>query len=429
MYFFNARFKFKVPPITPPILGSIVAASAISPVDLQKRQFEAHTHLRRHLLDPQLYMASIDPALDPKTVARLAAYPWFHGQGVPKYDSGRYSNRKDWKKKHEPALVDKWTRTIPTDPATIRAAARSAVEFQLKIGCEVIVLAGPLTTMVDQTLQAELAWIDAGLESCEQLNVKCPVFATIAVSEDVLQAPALKNPIVHSLSNQVAARNQLAGAYFVLEQLDPNGYFCTSKDALMSLLILVDDLYRGARKNVIVNYVGTFGLVAKAVGAEIWSSGYYLTQRRFSRKRTDGRARPRYHSMQLAGDIGLEKDLDSIQQATLADKFMTPSNADAVLRAALKKGKTTANVPEWEYSQSNIGAAQEHYLEVASDAGTKLEKMAPAERQKWVHDWLRNAVYLVSVLKQKGLVTAATDTSHQKVWLDVFEEWSRYARQ
>ncbi len=89
--------------------------------------------------------------------------------------------------------------------------------------------------MVDQTLQSELAWIEAGLEACEQLKVKLPVYATIAVSEDVLQAPALKNPIIHSLSNQVATRAELAGAYVVLEQSDPGSYFWSSKDALMSL--------------------------------------------------------------------------------------------------------------------------------------------------------------------------------------------------
>lgn len=197
----------------------------------------------------------------------------------------------------------------------------------------------------------------------------------------------------------------------------------------MSLLILVDDLQRGANKKVIVNYVGTFGLVAKAVGAEIWSSGYYLSQRRFSRKGKMGIARPRYHSLALAGDIGLKEDLASIQQAGMADKFMTPTTADAVLRTALKRGRTPSDVPEWRHSPNNCGAAQRHYLEIASDTGAKLEAMSRADRRKWVHEWLRNAVHLVSVLKQKKLVSLATEIDHQKVWLDVFEEWRSYAKQ
>ncbi len=36
------------------------------------------------------------------TVAKLAAYPWFHGHGVPKYDSDEYSNPKEWKKSMSP---------------------------------------------------------------------------------------------------------------------------------------------------------------------------------------------------------------------------------------------------------------------------------------------------------------------------------------
>jgi hypothetical protein len=262
-------------------------------------------------------------------------------------------------------LVSKWTREAPTGSAAVRKAARAAVEFQLKIDCEAILLAAPLTTIADQTLQGELGWIEAGLEACAELKVDRPIFATIALSEAVLQLPALKNALIHSFSNTVATRSELSGAYIVLEQSDPGAYFWTGKDPLMSLLVLVDDLHRGAKKRVVVNYVGTFGFVAKAVGAEIWSSGYYLMQRRFSLKGQSGRAHPRYHSLALAGDIGLSKDLPSLQRAGLAEKLMTPTDADAVLRAALKKGKTPEDVAEWRYAQSNCAAAQKHYLEIA----------------------------------------------------------------
>ena len=374
-------------------------------------------------------MASVDPAIDSVTVERLAAYPWFHGQDVPKYDSDEYDTRKAWKKKHGPGLISKWTRTTATDPKEIRKAARAAVELQLKIGCDGILLAGPLTTTVDQSLQHELAWIEAGIEACTEFMVKCPIYATVAVTEAVLQVPALKNQLIHSLSNQIATRSELTGAYIVLEQYDQGSYFWTAKDALMSLLILVDDLYRGANKKVIVNYVGTFGLVAKALGAEIWSSGYFLMQRRFSLRGKMGIAHPRYHSLSLAGDIGLKEDLARIQAAGLADKFLTPTQSDAVLRAALKKNKAAADVPEWRYSPNNCTAAQQHYLEVASETGTRIEKMPSAARRNWVHDWLKNAVHLVGELKQKKLVGMATDTGHQKVWLDVFEEWRDYAKQ
>lgn len=429
MFYFNVRFKFKAPVVEPSISGSIIAASAISPVDLQKRGFAKYSHLKKRFLDPQLYMSSIDPALDSDTVAKLSAYPWFHGRGIPKYDSGEYANRKEWKKKHEPKLVSKWTRTVTTDLEGVRNAARAAVEFQQRIGCEGIILAAPLTTMVDQSLQSEVAWLDAGLEACADLNVKGPLYATIALSEDILQVPALKNQIIHSLSNQVSARSELAGAYIILEQFNPGNYFWTSKDALMSLMVLVDDLHRGASKKVIVNYLGTFGLVAAAAGAQIWSSGYYLSQRRFSRQGVMGIARPRYHSLALAGDIGLKDDLARIHDAGLAKVLMTPSHADAVLRVALTRGKTPADVPEWRYSPNNCSAAQAHYLEVVSEAASKLEVMNPPDRREWVQKWLDGAVASARTLKEKNLNGPGTETDHQKVWQDVYKEWRDYAKQ
>jgi len=339
LYFFNARLRFKIRPTATTIPGSIIAASAISAVDLERRKFGDYGHFKKKLLDPQLYVATVDPALDPEIVARLAAYPWFHGEDVPKYKSGEHGTRTAWKKKHKGSLISKWTRTVPTTPDAIRKAAHAAVEFQLKLGCDGILLAVPLTTIADQTLQAELDWIEAGIQACADLKVQCPVYATVALSEAVLHVPALKNPLVHALSNYVASRAELAGAYIVLEQTEPSSYFWNSKDPLMALLVLVDDLVRGAGKKVIVNYVGTFGLVANAVGAEIWSTGYYLMQRRFSLKGMTGIARPRYHSLALAGDIGVKEDLARIRNAGLVDKLMTPTSADAVLRTALARGK------------------------------------------------------------------------------------------
>jgi hypothetical protein len=429
MYFFNARLRFSIGATNAVIPGSIIAASAISPVDLERRKFANYPHLKRKFLDPQLYMAAVDPALDSKTVEKLSAYPWFHEGVAPKYDSGEHGTRKAWKKEHKETFVSAWTRSVPTEPNDIKAAARAAVEYQQRIGCDGVLLPVPLTTIADQTLQSELEWIEAGIEACQQLHVSSPVYATVAPSEAVLHVPALRNPIIHSLSNYIAARSELAGAYVVLEQTDPSSYFWTSKDPLMALLILTDDLCRGAGKKVIINYVGTFGFVASAVGADIWSSGYYLNQRRFSLKGKMGRAHPRYHSLPLAGDIGLKEDLPRIHDEGLAERCLSPTNADAVLRTALQQNKTPADVPEWKYRANNCTSAQEHYLEIASDTAAKLEAMSLKERQKWVAGWLQYAVHLANVLKEKEIVGMATDTQHQKVWFDVFREWQDYAKQ
>lgn len=406
-----------------------MAASAISAVDINKRDFGSHPHLESRSLDPQLYMASIDPALDSETVAKLGAYHWFHGAGVPKYKSGVHGNRTNWKRTYKSTLVSMWTRQVPTDTANIRKAARAAVEFQLRTGWQDIILAAPLTTIDDQSLEPETRWIDAGLQACKDLAVSKPVLATIALSEAVLHVPPLRNPLVHSLSNIIATRTELSGAYIVLEQSDPENYFWNQKDPLASLLTIIDDLHRGAKKRAIVNYIGTFGLVAESVGAEAWASGYYLTQRRFSLRAKTGRAHPRYHSFALAGDIGLKNDLAAIYSSGLADKLMTPTVADAVLRKALKQDKTPDDVPEWRYAQSNCAAAQEHYLNIVSEYGEKITALPEKRRRDWITQWLETAVDLAETLNRKGLASQSTDTQHQKVWRDVFNGWRNYAKQ
>jgi hypothetical protein len=428
MYFFNSRWTFKTPSTKDPIAGGVIAASAISPVNLQKRKFDEFPYLRRRVLDPQLYMATIDPAIDQKTVANLAAYPWFHGGEVPKYKSDEYASRTQWKAAHGPKLVSKWTRMVPSGASTIRNAARAAVKFQLELGCHATILPGPLTAMDDQTLQSEVEWMDAGLKACLELRVERPVFATIAISEPLLHVRAFGNPLVHSLANHVTAREELAGAYIVFEQSANGMYFWNSKDPLMSLLVLVDDISRGAKKKVAVNYVGTFGIVTEALGAESWASGYYLVQRRLSLTAKIGRAHPRFYSLALAGDIGLRDDVDRVRGTRVGDELISATDASAVLRSALAKGKKVEQVPEWQYKQSNCSAAQQHYLELAARVGAELEKMSPRARLDWVTKWLEGAAGMAHFLKQKNLVSSS-DVNHQQVWLDVFNEWRSYAKQ
>jgi hypothetical protein len=68
-------------------------------------------------------------------------------------------------------------------------------------------------------------------------------------------------------------------------------------------------------------------------------------------------------------------------------------------------------------------------LEIVSEIGANLHAMPLKDRQKWVREWLTNAVQLVDRLERQELASMASDTSHQRVWLNVFKEWSNYAKQ
>jgi hypothetical protein len=217
-----------------------------------------------------------------------------------------------------------------------------------------------------------------------------------------------------------------------LEQSDPNSYVWKNHDPLLCVMILTDDLCRGAKKDVIINYCGSFGAVASAAGASSWASGYSQKQRRFSLVAKSGRSHPRYYSLALAGDIGVEHDLDRIhtQAHFLAAQLMTSTEAAAKLRGALFAGHSVEEIPEWEYTLGNTPAARKHYMEVVTSFGAKLEGLSRSERVKEIHRWLKEAQSLASQLAKIGFpATGPTDVVHQRVWLEVFEKWQRYAKQ
>jgi hypothetical protein len=195
----------------------------------------------------------------------------------------------------------------------------------------------------------------------------------------------------------------------------------------LSLLLLIDDLVRGAAKMAVVNYVGTFGAVASAAGASIWSSGYYRGQRRLKLadfEDQEGRAMPRYHSVKLAGDIGLQSDVQTAYDQ-FGDRILIDTKDGHSLIQALSS--RTYPPPEWQYSQSNIAAAGGHYTEIAYRLG-QIATQSPAARIETVQRWLEGAVLWSGNLQQIGIVSSGqTEITHQSVWLNAFQAWRSYA--
>jgi hypothetical protein len=431
MFYYNAKYKFALPGQSPSgIAGAIIAASAMPAGQLIRRDFRKYPYLQHRLFDPQVYLSCLDPHVAQGAVVNLASWPWFCPNVVPEYDSGTHASVKRWKELHADALLQSWGSCLPNDPRSIRAAAKAAVQAQLALGCEMVILPGPLTTIATQQFAAETEWIDAGLETCRALKVATPVLATVAISDAVLRGVSPpQNPLLHTITNQLSARADLAGAYIVLEQASETGYVCTSRDTLLSLLLLVDDLIRGAGKTVLINYVGTFGAVASAVGASVWSSGYYLSQRRLKLADFEdriARAMPRYHSLKLAGDVGLQNDLERVY-AQFGDRILTDTDDGLTLRQALVAGTYPQTAPEWEYTQSNITAAAGHYNEVAFKLG-QLATLSPERRIEAVQRWLEGAVLWSGNLQRIGIgQSSQTELNHQAVWLDAFQAWRSYA--
>ncbi len=429
MFYYNAKYKFALPGHPCGIAGGVVAASAMPAGQLLRRNFRTHAYLQHRLFDPQLYLSSLDPNTAGRSVLNLASWPWFCPGVVPDYDSNTHASVKRWKDLHGDALLRSWPNSVPSDPHPIADAARAAIRTQLDLGCEMVILPVPLTTIATQQFAIETAWIDAGIEACKALKVAIPVLATVAISDSLLRGvDPTQNPLLHTISNQLSARTELAGAYILPELASENGYVCTNRDTLLSLLLLADDLVRGAGKMALVNYVGTFGAVLSAVGTSVWASGYYRSQRRLKLADFEdqiARAMPRYHSVKLAGDIGLQVDIQHAY-AQYGDRILTATDDGLTLARALASGAYPP--PEWEYAQSNITAAAGHYNEVAYRLG-QLDTQNPETRIQTVRRWLEGAVLWVDNLQRIGITASAqTELTHQAVWLNAFEGWCSHAR-
>jgi hypothetical protein len=433
MFYLDTKYRFALPEGCSGIAGGIIAASAMPAPQLLRRDVRKYPNLQHRLFDPQLYLAGLDPNVARGPVTNLASFAWFGVEDVPGYDSGTHGTIAKWKAQNHEVLIRGWQGRAAAAPADIEAAARSAVEYQLNLGCEGIILAGPLTNIATQQYDAETQWIDAGLAACAELRVALPIYATVALSDTVVRGvDPTGHPLLHTITNQIASRPELAGAYILIEQTTEDGYVCTSRDTLMSLLLLIDDLVRGASRQVIVNYAGTFGAVAHAVGAAIWSSGYYRSQRRLKLADFDEQvalAKPRYFSFQSAGDIGLESDLLMLYNKGLGSRVLTQSTTGKILIEALKAGTFPASVPQWQYLTSNVDAAAAHYTEVLSSFGTILRSIPQEKKIDLVHRWLKNAAANAETLKQAGIAqkNSYTDVVHQRVWLEVFERWRESA--
>lgn len=430
MFYYNARWVFALPKGADAMIpGGIIAASSLPMHTLLRRGFARYPYLQHRFFDPQLYLAGLHADRSEKEVINLSSYGWFPTPGVPEYDSSIHGTQADWKMINSQALCSAWAGRAASHPEEIGNATRAAIELQVRMGFDAVILPSPLTRAVND-YEEETRWLDIGLAVCRELRVSLPIFATVAISDIVIRGnDPQQNPFLQLITDQVSAR-EINGVYIVVEQAATDGYCCHDEDTLLGVLTLVDDLVRGAGLRVVTNYIGSFGPVAHAAGAEVWSTGYYLGQRRLRlsamevEDEEERRAYPRYFSAALAGDIGLQRDMDRIIRAGLGPRLFANTNPARPLHQALSAGASVADVPAWQHRISNIQAAAAHYVEVMRMFSGILNTRSPSERVGAVHFWLRRAADLAETVRDAGVRSSRnTELTHQRAWLRSYERW------
>jgi hypothetical protein len=425
-FYAPARHQMAIPPGIKGITGGIIFPAGINQHTLSRRDLsKKYPHLKRRLLDPQFYLSSLSAFTCRKACVNLSSYPWCLTNGAKAYESSKQS-QSEWKAEANALIHRTWKSEIPKAISEINKVVAKCILFQEQLDCEAIILPCPLTIDFSSDIAVELAWLDVGLALAKQLAPNKPRLATIAISDSCLRSiDPWKNDLLTVIIDQITARTP-EGAYIVIEQTNESAHYCANPNTIASLLRLVYELKEGGLQRIVVGLVGMAGLLAIAAGADAWTVGYYQSAQRVRLSDFDdheGRAFPTYYTHKLAGEIHLENDLDKINEKGFLNRIEDVTPASKELIQALRSAKKVKNVPEWQYKQTNIAAANQHFLMVAARETQILAGKTKRECLQYAYDWLKSSEQLAVDLNSLGGFNPRTSLKHQASWLHSFESF------
>jgi hypothetical protein len=424
-FFASTRYQMKLD--VPGVDGALIFASGIARHELERRDFDKYDHTGRRLLDPQLYLSGLDVAKAGKTCTKLSSYGWFDGQAHT-YDSAS-EKQSEWRKSAAKRVKKSWTGSLPRNNATIEDRVRLCVDVQHSLGCEAIILPTPLIATPSNDFAVQLAWLDAGLELAARLAPGVPRIATVAISDTCVRGvDPWSSSFLDTLLDQISARG-VEGAYVVIEQASHDQIYESNINTLGTLVRLVRDFRAAGVARVVVPLAGVAGMLGVAVGAEVWSTGWYRSERRvrlpdFEESDEQKMSIPTYYSHPLAGDIHLKTDLDTINSGGLLKLVADETPASRGLLRALRAGQVVASVAEWEARRSNVTAAKEHFVSaLVRETGT-MRALPVAQRLDAAKRWLDNAIQVAVKVSALGDFHDRTALGHQRAWRNVLESAS-----
>jgi hypothetical protein len=404
--------------------GGLIFAAGLPLHSLERRKLAAHPHLRRHLLDPQVYLSGLNVARSADACTKLASYGWFDAKAAV-FDSAK-QKQSEWTESVRQDVSRTWSGRVPTEPAAIEDRLRICIEVQQRLGCEAIILPAPLATESTRDFSAELVWLDLGLELAARIAPGVPRIATVALSDVCVRGvDPWTSAFLDTVLDQVTARAP-EGAYLIIEQASHVDQYESHGNTLGALLRLVRDCRAGGVQRVVVPFAGVAGLLAAAVGAETWSTGWYRGQRRlrlsdFEDSDEIRRAAPTFYAHPLAGEVHLKTDLDTIVAAKLLDRVADKTEASDGLLRALRQGQVVASVPDWAPRPGNVSAAREHFARVLIRETATLRAIDPSKRLDAAKTWLDNAIAVAAAVSAKGEFNVRTTLGHQRAWRQALE--------
>jgi hypothetical protein len=300
------------------------------------------------------------------------------------------------------------------------------LQVQVDLDCENYILPSPLTADQATDYSIELQWLDIGLSVAKRIKNNKQILATIAISDSALRLiEPWENELIDLIIDQVSSREP-DGAYIVLEQSNEQGYYCTHHNTVGCLLRLVHGLKTAGLKRIVVAYTGIAGFLSLLAGADIWSSGWYKSERKL--KLTDiedseGRAYPAYYSHNFAGEFNVENDLDQAYKRGLLPAIQELTSASAPLHTALRAGEKASKVAEWKYKPANVTAAKEHFVSAIVNHTAEIANLSKDELFTYGLNWLENAKNLAETVSNFNNRHDRTEISHQSSWYKAFKNF------
>jgi len=346
------------------------------------------------LLDPQMYLASLDRSDCSKACGRLSSYPWFAVPDVPELEEGM--TLATWHTQLEKNAKENWPGQSPPVERAV-ALCTQALSFQASLGCSYLILPSPLLTDIadDGILLAH--WIDAGLRASQECGLEVPVLATIPVDESILTdtffAPY---GFLDAIVDQVTARDGIHGTYILVNQSNALHPFRMPQSVARAYIELVRRLASAGQEQILVNFADVLGAVCLGVGASGFASGESQSRRRLSLKGlidvAMARRFPRYYSHATISEFYPETDLDKIVERGLLRQVSDPSPYSRRLLEALAAGRSASEIGSWAENVSNDHTSRRHFLFRLIQAEDELSREATSSsRLTSIRNWLEDA--------------------------------------
>ena len=427
-FFWPASVTWTVPGRVDGVSGGIIYPTRLGYHTLIRRNPDkTHPHLKRRFLDPQLYLIGLDPYTCRTKCAYLVTYPWFPRKPFTPFDSNKL-RQNDWQRMVKKDVHNLWVGQLPKKKKAIEQTLRICLQIQENLNCESYILPSPLTVDQATDYSTELQWLDTGLEVSKKINEAKQTLATIAISDNTLRLiNPWENELIDLIIDQVSSREP-DGAYIVLEQSHEQGYYCTHHNTIGCLLRLVHGLKTGGLKQIVVAYAGTAGFLSLLVGADIWSTGWYKSERKLKLSDVEDvsgirLAYPAYYSHNFASEFHLNSDLDKIYQDGFRPQDDEITTASKPLIEALLSGHKVSAVPEWKHERSNVAAAREHFVSMAISRTAEISDFSSDELFSYGLNWLKNAKFLAEEISKSEGLHERTAVNHQSSWYNVFKEF------